>query len=101
MLKIIDNRGYEEVYVPRHENKYYVIVCSEPLEEILPKIGGMALKVFLVLNSKYAKNDTEELTITRDKIIKATGLNETSLRAALKELRQYQILIPIKRDIPY
>ncbi len=59
MLKIIDDRGYEEVYLPRHKNEHYVIVCSEPLEQILPKIGGMALKVLLVLNSKYAKNDTD------------------------------------------
>jgi len=95
-MKIIDDRGYEEIYAPRQNNQYYVIFSTEPLEQILPKIGGMALKVFLVLNSRYWNNDKEEVTITRDELIKATGLNEMALRAGLKELRQQKILIPIK-----
>ncbi len=101
MFKIVDDRGYEEVYAPRHENQYYVIVCSESLEEILPKIGGMSLKIFLVLNNMSLQNNNQHRTITREEIIKATGLNEISLRAGLKELRQHKILTPIKRDIPY
>ena len=51
MFRIIDKYGDVKSYQPRSQEKFFVKIYSESLEELLPKLSGIALKVFLAVEN--------------------------------------------------
>lgn len=113
MFEITDNYGDSYEYVPVQEQSYVCFV-SMPLGELLPKLGGIALKVWLYLENTAQVKSSIPLTqkifgdysglegdysglekvnrISLSKIAMGTGLSESAVKAGLKELKDSDVL---------
>ena len=90
MFRIIDKYGDLKSYQPRLKERFFVKIYSEPLEELLPKLSGIALKVFLVVENINNWNE-KVVEINESEIVEATGMSETAVKAGLRELEELQI----------
>ncbi|MDJ0718669.1 MAG: hypothetical protein QNJ54_31325 [Prochloraceae cyanobacterium] len=90
MFRIIDKYGDSKIYQPRLKEQFFVKIYSEPLEDLLPKLSGIALKVFLVLENINGWNE-KVVEINESEIVEATGMSETAVKAGLGELEERQI----------
>ncbi len=90
MFRIIDKYGDAKSYQPRLQEQFFVKIYSEPLEELLPKLSGIALKVFLAVENINNWNE-KVVEITESEILEATGMSETAVKAGLRELEELQI----------
>ena len=79
------------VYTPRTKDSGFIKVYLEPLESLMPKISGNALKVLMAL-AYGLKWDDPEIVISRENLIKLTGLSKPTLRTALDELEEKMVI---------
>ena len=79
------------VYTPKTKDSGFIKVYLEPLESLMPKISGNALKVLMAL-AYGLKWDDPEIVITRENLIKLTGLSKPTLRTALDELEEKMVI---------
>ena len=79
------------VYTPRAKDTGFIKVYPEPLASLMPKISGNALKVLMAL-AYGLKWDDPEIVITREDLIKLTGLSKPTLRTALDELEERMVI---------
>jgi len=82
------------VYRPRRKERLFVKLYTEPLEELLPKISGNALKVLHALGSRMTWEDTV-VDMSRAQIMKVTNLSEKTVQSALNELEELKIITRI------
>ena len=79
------------VYTPKTKDSGFIKVYLEPLESLMPKISGNALKVLMAL-AYGLKWDDPEIVISRENLIKLTGLSKPTLRTALDELEEKMVI---------
>lgn len=96
-IKIIEDNGLN-VYRHRKKEKLFVKLYTEPLETLLPKISGSALKVFHALGSRMNYEDTV-VEMSQSEIQKATSLSKATIREALNELEDLKVISRIGPNI--
>ena len=79
------------VYTPKSTDNGFVKVYLEPLVSLMPKISGNALKVLMALSYGLQWNEVEVI-LTRDELVRITGLNRETVRVALKELENKMVI---------
>ena len=79
------------VYTPKTKDAGFIKVYQEPLASLMPKISGNALKVLMALGYGLKWDDVEAI-ITREDLIKLTGLSKPTLRTALDELEEKMVI---------
>ena len=79
------------VYTPKTKDAGFIKVYQEPLASLMPKISGNALKVLMALGYGLKWDDVEAI-ITREDLIKLTGLSKPTLRTALDELEEKMVV---------
>ena len=89
-IRIIENSGLK-VYRPTKKDWGFMKIYAEPLEQVLPKISGNALKVFMALGGRIGWEDTI-VEITRNEIMESTNLSEKTVQSALNELEDLKII---------
>jgi hypothetical protein len=83
-IQFVEDNGLS-VYRPRKKERLFMKMYSEPLEQLLPKVSGNALKVFIALGNRMGFEDTV-VEMSQLDIQKATNLHEHTVREALSEL---------------
>lgn len=73
-------------------------IYNEPLNDLLPKVSGNALKVFLALGNQLGWENTV-VQLTRDEIEKATNLSPQTIRTSLNELEELGLITRIGANI--
>ena len=79
------------VYTPKTKDAGFIKVYQEPLASLMPRISGNALKVLMALGYGLKWDDVEAI-ITREELIKLTGLSKPTLRTALDELEEKMVI---------
>ena len=89
-IKTVENAGLS-VYRGRRKERDFMKIYSESLDRLLPKISPSAFKVFAALANQVGyKNTIVELS--KAQLIEKTGLGENTVRAALNELEELQVM---------
>ena len=89
-IQIIEDNGLR-VYRPTKKDWGFMKIYSESLEELLPKISGNALKVFMALAGKMGWENTI-VEVTRSEIMENTSLSEKTVQGALNELEELKVI---------
>lgn len=89
-VEVIKDVGLN-IYTPRSTDKGFIKLYLKPVEELLPKVSGNALKVLLALCTELEWDDSEVI-ISTNKIVQVTGLNKDTVRACLDELEKNLII---------
>lgn len=92
-IRFIEENGLR-VYRPRRRERLFMKIYSEPLEQLLPKVSGSALKVFMALGNRMDWQDTV-VEVTRSEIMAVTNLSEKTVQAALNELEALKVITRI------
>ena len=96
-IHMVENAGLR-VYRHKRKELLFMKIYTDPLSELLPKISGNALKVFLALGNRLGWEDTV-VEITRDEIQCATNLSQETVREGLNELEDLKVLTRIGPNI--
>ena len=89
-IQIVKDVGLN-VYTPKTKDSGFVKLYLKPIEKIMPKISGNALKVLVALSSGLEWNGVEVI-LTREEIEKFTGLSRNTVRNALDELEKMMVI---------
>ena len=89
-IQIVKDVGLN-VYTPKTKDAGFVKLYLKPIEKIMPKISGNALKVLVALSSGLQWNGVEVI-LTREEIEKFTGLSRNTVRNALDELEEMMVI---------
>ena len=89
-IQIVKDVGLN-VYTPKTKDSGFVKLYLKPIEKIMPKISGNALKVLVALSSGLQWNGVEVI-LTREEIEKFTGLSRNTVRNALDELEKTMVI---------
>ena len=96
-IHMVENAGLR-VYRHKRKERLFMKIYTDHLNELLPKISGNALKVFLALGNRLGWEDTV-VEITRDEIQSATNLSQQTVREGLNELENLKVLTRIGPNI--
>jgi len=89
-IKTVEDAGLS-VYRGRRKERDFMKIYSESLDRLLPKISPSAFKVFAALANEVGYENTV-VELTKAELIKKTGLGENTVRAALNELEELQVM---------
>ena len=89
-IRVIEDNGLK-VYRPTRKDWGFMKIYAEPLEQILPKISGNALKVLMALGGRIGWENTI-VEMTRNEIMEGTSLSEKTVQGALNELEELKII---------
>ena len=89
-IKTVEDAGLS-VYRGRRKDRDFMKIYSESLDRLLPKISPSAFKVFAALANQVGYENTV-VELTKAKLIEKTGLGENTVRAALNELEELQVM---------
>ncbi len=92
-IRLLEDSGLK-IYRPTKKDKEFVKLYSERLQELLPKISPIALKVYLTLGFEMDWKDPV-VSMTKAEIMEATRLSEKPVRNALNELEALGLLTRI------
>lgn len=82
----------------KRKERLFMKIYNEPLNDLLPKVSGNALKVFLALGNQLGWENTV-VQLTRDEIEKATNLSPQTIRTSLNELEELGLITRIGANI--
>ena len=89
-IRLIEDNGLK-IYRPTRKDRGFMKIYSESLEQLLPKISGNALKVFMALGGKLGWENTV-VEMTRNEIMESTSLSEKTVQSALNELEELKVI---------
>lgn len=89
-VEIVKDVGLN-IYTPRTTDKGFIKLYSKPIEDILPKLSGNALKVLLALSTEL-EWDEHEVIISTEKLLAKTNLNKHTVKNCLDELEKNLII---------
>ena len=89
-IKTVEDAGLS-VYRGRRKERDFMKIYSESLDRLLPKISPSAFKVFAALANQVGYESTI-VELTKAELIEKTGLGENTVRAALNELEELQVM---------
>lgn len=89
-IKTVEDAGLS-VYRGRRKERDFMKIYSESLDRLLPKISPSAFKVFAALANQVGYENTV-VELTKAELIEKTGLGENTVRAALNELEELQVM---------
>ena len=92
-IRILEKSGLK-VYRPTKKDRGFMKIYSQPLEDLLSKISGNALKVFMALGGRIEWENTV-VEIPRNEIMRITGLSEKTVQGALNELESLGLITRI------
>ena len=90
LIRLLEENGLK-VYRPQRKDREFMKIYSEPLEQLLPRISGNALKVFMALGGRIKWEDTI-VEMTRDEIMEITSLSEKTVQSTLNELEELKVI---------
>lgn len=96
-IDMVENAGLS-VYRRKRKERLFMKIYNEPLNDLLPKVSGNALKVFLALGNQLGWENTV-VQLTRDEIEKATNLSPQTIRTSLNELEELGLVTRIGSNI--
>ncbi|WP_375493358.1 replication/maintenance protein RepL [uncultured Nostoc sp.] len=96
-IDMVENAGLS-VYRRKRKERLFMKIYNEPLNDLLPKVSGNALKVFLALGNQLGWENTI-VQLTRDEIEKATNLSPQTIRTSLNELEELGLITRIGANI--
>ncbi len=90
----------EEAGLRQHkkQERVFMKIYTEPLNELLPKVSGNALKIFMALGNQLGWENTI-VELSRDEIQKLTNLSEKTVREGLNELEELKVLSRIGANV--
>ena len=89
-IRTVEDAGLS-VYRGRRKDRDFMKIYSESLDRLLPKISPSAFKVFAALANQVGYENTV-VELTKAELIEKTGLGENTVRAALNELEELQVM---------
>ena len=89
-INTVEDAGLS-VYRGRRKERDFMKIYSESLDRLLPKISPSAFKVFAALANQVGYENTV-VELTKAELIEKTGLGENTVRAALNELEELQVM---------
>ena len=92
-IRILEKNGLK-VYRPTKKDRGFMKIYSEPLENLLSKISGNALKVFMALGGRIEWENTI-VEMSRKEIMDITSLSEKTVQSALNELEKLKLIARI------
>lgn len=90
LIRLLEENGLK-VYRPQRKDREFMKIYSESLEQLLPRISGNALKVFMALGGRIKWEDTI-VEMTRDEIMEITSLSEKTVQSTLNELEELKVI---------
>ena len=89
-IKTVEDAGLS-IYRGRRKERDFMKIYSESLDRLLPKISPSAFKVFAALANQVGYENTV-VELTKAELIEKTRLGENTVRAALNELEELQVM---------
>ena len=89
-IKTVEDAGLS-VYRGRRKDRDFMKIYSESLDRLLPKITPSGFKVFAALANQVGYENTV-VELSKAELIKKTGLGENTVRGALNELEELQVM---------
>lgn len=80
-----------KVYVPQTKDSGFIKLYKARIPEILPKLSGNSVKVFLAL-AYGLKWDSAEVMISVESLCKITNLERRTIKSCLDELEKHLVI---------
>lgn len=97
-ITMVEEAGLSVYRQKQRKERVFMKIYTEPLNELLPKVSGNALKIFLALGNQLGWENTI-VELSRDDIQRLTNLSEKTVRAGLNELEELKVLSRIGANV--